>query len=77
MINFIKRLFGAKPDNNRDEMRKNFDGNFKKFDDMEQAALLLRLSGFTREETSEMLGVSMKKTEALETSIITKMKERK
>ena len=77
MINFIKRLFGAKPDNNRDEMRKNFDGNFKKFDDMEQAALLLRLSGFTREETSEMLGVSMKKAEALETSIITKMKDRK
>lgn len=75
MITFIKNLFKKDPDPSLTAMRKHFSGTYKGLTDVEQAVLLLRISGHTQQDTAAMLQLSTQKLSSTEQGIIRKLQK--
>jgi hypothetical protein len=73
MLNFIRNLFKKDEDPNLTTMKKYFKGTYKGFDDLEQAVLMLRLSGESQTKVCVALELSIRKLNSVEESIIRKL----
>lgn len=75
MLNYIKNLFKKDPDPNLTALRKAFDGNYKAFEDLEQAIILLRLSGMQQADAANLLNITEAKLQQTEQKILKRLKK--
>jgi hypothetical protein len=75
MLQFIKSFFNKEEDNNLTEIRRLFNHNWRQFNDVEQNIILLRLSGFSKQDMLDLLNLSPNKLEQTEKQIIERLKQ--